>query len=230
MTDNRRRSSTSGRMGGRVARQALRAAPIPEDERAVQPGQASGRYQPLTESEVLRIHQAALETLEQIGIANAIPSCQALVTGAGGSMTEEGRLLFPRSLVEDIVASAAREIVLPGQDPRYDMHLTGNRTYFGTAGAAVHIVDTKKREYRESMLQDLYDAARIVDAMEHIHFFQRSMVPRDIEDPREMDFNTCYACRGCASATSNCAPKALTGIPPPCNRPASRAAWSTAGR
>ena len=193
MTDSRRHSSAAGRMGGRAARQALRAAPIPEDERAVQPGQESGRYQPLTESEVIRIHQAALEALEQIGIANAIPSCQELVTEAGGSMTQDGRLLFPRALVEDIVASAARDIILPGQDPRYDMHLTGNRTYFGTAGAAVHIVDTQKREYRESMLQDLYDAARIVDAMEHIHFFQRSMVPRDVEDPREMDFNTCYA-------------------------------------
>jgi trimethylamine--corrinoid protein Co-methyltransferase len=132
-------------MGGRAAKQALRAAPIPEDERAVQPGHVSGRYQPLTESEVMRIHQAVLEALEQIGIANAIPSCQDLVTGAGGSMTEEGRLLFPRSLVEDVVASAARDIVLPGQDARYDLHLTGNRTYFGTAGAAVHIVDTKKR-------------------------------------------------------------------------------------
>ncbi|MGE4660813.1 MAG: trimethylamine methyltransferase family protein, partial [Arenicellales bacterium] len=78
------------------------------------------------------------------------------------------------------------------QDPRYDLDLTGTRTYFGTAGAAVHIVDTVKREYRESMAQDLYDAARIVDQMEHIHFFQRSMVLRDIEDPAEMDFNTCY--------------------------------------
>ncbi len=57
----------------------------------------------------------------------------------------------------------------------------------------MHVVDTVKREYRESTAQDLYDAARIVDQMEHIHFFQRSMVLRDIENPAEMDFNTCYA-------------------------------------
>ena len=80
MTDSRRHSSASGRMGGRAARQALRAAPIPEDERAVHPGQESGRYQPLTESDVMRIHQAVLEALEQIGIANAIPSCQEPVS------------------------------------------------------------------------------------------------------------------------------------------------------
>ncbi|MEE3287833.1 MAG: trimethylamine methyltransferase family protein, partial [Pseudomonadota bacterium] len=192
MVGTDRASSGPGRMGGRAARRALRAAPIPQDERAVKPGQSSGRYQPLTSAEVERIHRAALEALEQIGIANAISSCRELITGAGGSLTEDGRLLFPRALVEDTIASAARDIVLTAQDPRYDMELSGNRAYFGTAGAAVHIVDPVKKEYRDSTLKDLYDAARIVDAMEHIHFFQRPMVARDVEDPREMDFNTCY--------------------------------------
>ena len=183
----------SNRMGGRTARQALRAAPIPEDEKPVRPGLSGGRYQPLTQDEVSRIHEAALEVLETIGFANALPSCVELVTQAGGSLTDDGRLLFPRSLIEDTLARCARNITLYGQDSRFDLHLSGSRTYFGTAGAAVHVVDTVKREYRESTAQDLYDAARIVDQMEHIHFFQRSMVLRDIEDPAEMDFNTCYA-------------------------------------
>ncbi|MGB0844379.1 MAG: trimethylamine methyltransferase family protein, partial [Alphaproteobacteria bacterium] len=69
----------------------------------------------------------------------------------------------------------------------------GSRTYFGTAGAAVHTVDGVTGEYRESLLSDLYDMARIVDKMEHIHFFQRTIVPRDLPDPYEMDINTLYA-------------------------------------
>lgn len=182
----------SSRLGGRAARQALRAAPIPEDEKPVRPGFHSGRYQPLTQDEVGRIHEAALKTLETIGFANALPSIIERVTAAGGTFTKDERLLVPRALVEDALAKCAKNITLYAQDPRYDLDLTGTRTYFGTAGAAVHIVDTVKREYRESMAQDLYDAARIVDQMEHIHFFQRSMVLRDIEDPAEMDFNTCY--------------------------------------
>ena len=183
----------SSRMGGRAARQALRAAPIPEDEKPVRPGLQSGRYQPLTQDEVERIHEAAIQTLETIGFANALPSIIERVTAAGGTYTEDERLLIPRSLVEDALSKCAKNITLYAQDPRYDLDLSGSRTYFGTAGAAVHIVDTVKREYRESTAQDLYDAARIVDQMEHIHFFQRSMVLRDIEDPAEMDFNTCYA-------------------------------------
>ena len=74
------------------------------------------------------------------------------------------------------------------------MLIQGKRVHYGTAGAAVHLVDVEKREYRESLLQDIYDAARIVDGLDNIHFFQRPMVPRDIPDPLEMDFNTLYAC------------------------------------
>ena len=181
------------RMGGRAARHALRSAPIPPDERPVQPGQSGGRFQPLSQSDVDRVHHAALDALETIGLANALPSQVELFTAAGCSMSEDGRLKFPRGLVEDTVASAARTIVLHGQEERYDLDLSGERVYFGTAGAAVHVVDIEKRVYRDSTISDLYDAARLVDRMEHIHFFQRSMVPRDLEDPREMDFNTCYA-------------------------------------
>ena len=74
------------------------------------------------------------------------------------------------------------------------MLIQGTRVHYGTAGAAVHLVDVEKREYRESLLQDIYDAARLVDGLDNIHFFQRPMVPRDIPDPLEMDFNTLYAC------------------------------------
>ena len=167
-------------MGGRAARQAMRAAPIPENEKPVRPGFSSGRYQPLSKDEVLKIHEAAIETLETIGFANSLPSCIELITSAGGSLTSDGRLLVPREMVEDALSKAAKNITLYAQDPEFDLDLSGSRTYFGTAGAAVHVVDTVKREYRESTAQDLYDAARIVDQMEHIHFFQRSMVLRDI--------------------------------------------------
>ena len=181
------------RMGGRTARHKLRAAPLREEEKAVRPGMIGGRYRPLDESGVKRIHDAALDVLEHIGLSEAIPSCIEAVTAAGGQLSPEGRLLFPRALVEDAVANAARDIVLHGQDPRHDLELSGNKVYFGTAGAAVHIVDPRTREYRESTLADLYDIARLVDTLEHIHFFQRSIVCRDLEDPRDLDFNTCYA-------------------------------------
>jgi trimethylamine--corrinoid protein Co-methyltransferase len=184
----------SKRRGGRTARKELRAAPIPAAERAVKPGMEGGNYKPLTDRDVERIHQAALEVLEKIGFSEAIPSCIELFTDAGARMTDDGRLLISRAMVEDALAMAGRHFVLPGFDPKHDMEPWGTKVYFGTAGAAVHIVDLETRSYRESTLADLYDAARLVDAMDNIHYFQRSMVARDMEDPRELDFNTCYVC------------------------------------
>ena len=185
---------SSRRRGGRAARRELRAAPIPEDARPVRAGLEGGRYRPLTEAEIKRVHEAALDVLEHIGFSNAIPSCVEIMTAAGARLNDEGRLVIPRALVEDTLAKAGRNLTLHAFDPKYDLELSGTKVHFGTAGAAVHIVDSETGAYRESTLRDLYDMARIVDAMEHIHFFQRPVVARDMEDPRDLDLNTCYAC------------------------------------
>ena len=182
------------RRGGRSARREIRAAPLPEDQRPVQPGMESGIYKPLAARDQDRIHEAVLEICENVGFADAIPSCVELVKEAGGRLDDNGRLLFPRKVIEYGLEKAQRNLVLCGQDPKHDMELKGSKTYFGTAGAAVHIADSKTYEYRESLLQDLYDIGRLVDALEHIHFYQRPVVARDMEDPRDLDLNTCYAC------------------------------------
>ncbi|MFP6729199.1 MAG: trimethylamine methyltransferase family protein [Alphaproteobacteria bacterium] len=182
------------RAGGRAARKALRAAKPSLSDAPVKAGLSGGRYLPLTEAEVRRVHSAALDVLEQIGLARAIPSCVELFTDAGGKMSDEGRLLIPRALVEDALAQAGRNFVLHGRDPRHDLEPWGKKVHFGTAGAAVHMVDSETGEYRDTLLKDLYDVARLVDCLDNIHFFQRPLVARDMIDPRDLDFNTTYAC------------------------------------
>jgi trimethylamine---corrinoid protein Co-methyltransferase len=185
--------SKVARGGARAARRAARSAPLPDSLRPVRPGMPGGRYKPLEDSDVLRIHHAALDVLEKIGLADATPSGVDYMTKAGAILNSAGRLIFPRALVEDTVARAARHFVLHGQDPKHDMEPWGSRVYFGTAGAAVHIVDAKTGVYRDSTTKDLYDIARVVDTLEHLHFYQRSVVCREVATPLEMDINTAYA-------------------------------------
>ena len=186
--------SVARRGGAREARRAARSGPLPDSLRPVRPGMSGGRYKPLSDADVLRIHHAALDALENIGLADAPPSGIELMVAAGAKLTDSGRLLFPRALVEDTLAKAGRRFVLHGQDPKHDMEPWDSRVYFGTAGAAVSMVDGKSGAYRDSTAQDLYNIARVVDTLEHIHFFQRTVVCRDLTIPQEMDFNTAYAC------------------------------------
>ncbi|MCB1463598.1 MAG: trimethylamine methyltransferase family protein [Nitratireductor sp.] len=191
----------SRRAGGRAGRIAVRSAPLAADRRPVRPGMSGGQYKPLSDADVERIHHAALDALEVIGFANAPASGVEILTGAGAVQGDDGRIRFPRALVEDMLAIAARDITLFGRDPAHDMLLSGKRVHFGTAGAAVHVVDVETREYRDSTAQDLYDAARLTHALDNVHFFQRVMVCRDIEDNYDMDVNTLYA--SCAGTTKH---------------------------
>ncbi|MEM9475113.1 MAG: trimethylamine methyltransferase family protein [Pseudomonadota bacterium] len=184
------------RAGGRAARVAARAAPLAEDMRPIRPGLRGGQYRPLTDEGVQQIHAAALDALETIGLSNAPASGIEIMTGAGAVLGDDGRLRFPRALVEDMLAIAARDITLMGRDAAHDLHLSGTKVHFGTAGAAVHIVDPVTGDYRESTARDLYDAARLTQHLDNIHFFQRAMVARDITDNLELDINTLYASCG----------------------------------
>ncbi len=181
------------RGGGRAARVAVRSAPLAMDKRPVRAGLEGGQYKPLTEAEVLRIHAAALEALEVVGLSQAPETGVEAMTAAGAILGEDGRLRFPRALVEDMVAKAARDFSLVARDPVHDLHLSGTRVHYGTAGAAVNIVDPVTGDYRPSTARDLYDSARLAHNLDNIHFFQRTMVCCEIPDLVEMDINTLYA-------------------------------------
>lgn len=183
----------SRRGGGRQAKMATRTAPLADNLRPIQAGMESGAYKPLNENDIALIHEAALQLLEELGLSQAPPSGIKAMTAAGAIMGDDGRLRFPRRMVEDMLAKAGRNFTLHGQDPKHDLHPGGKRVHYGTAGAAVHIVDVEKREYRDSLLQDLYDAARLVQKLDNIHFFQRPVVARDMENNLDLDINTVYA-------------------------------------
>jgi len=182
------------RSGGRAARRAARAAPLADHLRPIRPGLEGGTYNPLSAAQLERIHQGALDALEQIGLADAPPSGVRYLVDAGAILGDDGRIRFPRALVEDTIANANRSMTLHGRAPEHDLDLSGSRVHYGTAGAAVNLVEADGRNYRESTVQDLHDAARIADQLDNIHFLQRPMVCRDITDTSEMEYNSVFAC------------------------------------
>ncbi|MEP5758726.1 MAG: trimethylamine methyltransferase family protein [Litoreibacter sp.] len=164
-----------------------------DDLRPVRPGMKGGHYRPLSDADVQRIHHAALDALEEIGLSQAPPSGVEAMVAVGAIQGDDGRLRYPRALVEDMLSKAARNVTLPARDEKFDLHLKTDSVHFGTAGAAVHMVDPVTLEYRDPSTQDLYDAARLVQHLDNIHFFQRPLVCRELTDNLELDLNTIYA-------------------------------------
>ncbi|MFZ5789394.1 MAG: trimethylamine methyltransferase family protein [Pseudomonadota bacterium] len=69
---------------------------------------SGGRYLPLTRPEIEKIHRAALDVLEQVGLADTIQTGIDVMTAAGAVLRDNGRLTFPRALVEDTIAKDRR--------------------------------------------------------------------------------------------------------------------------
>lgn len=176
------------------SRRARKVATSNEAEPAAWPGVIGGRYRPLSSDEEDLVAETALELLATLGCAQAIPSMIERVTAQGGRLTEDGRLLFPRDLVGWAVKGARRDLVLYSRGDKPDVDLAGARVHTSSGGGAPEVLDLDTGEYRPGTAQDLYDAARICDAMDHIHHFSRSIVVRDAPDNRSLDVNTAYAC------------------------------------
>nr|WP_321248967.1 trimethylamine methyltransferase family protein [uncultured Ruegeria sp.] len=183
------------RNGGRAARRHARqdGAGMGVTE-AIWPGIEGGKFAALSARELSLIDTTAMRILGEIGLKGATRDCIDPVCAAGGSLTTDRRLLFPEPMVRRVLETAGRGFHLFGQRPEHDLDPSGARTHFGTSGAAVHIIDSETGQIRDTTLRDFYDMARLAEALPNIHMFQRTVVARDITDPREMDLNTLYAC------------------------------------
>ncbi len=185
---------TSRRSGGRSARIAQREMPS-DNNNTMRTGYTGGHYQALSEADVLRIHEGALHTLETVGmgIIGDMPDGATAIVEQGARLSDAGRILIPRAMVEDALGSTCRKWTLHALDGERNLDIAPNQVHFGTAGGAVSIRDFQSKSYRDTTLLDLYDAARLIDTLPHIHWCYRPLIARDMPTAMDLDVNTAYA-------------------------------------
>jgi trimethylamine--corrinoid protein Co-methyltransferase len=183
-----------------TSRSGTRKARLKQREEArkqikMNPGTDLGTcFKPLSESDVQKIHAAALNLLETVGMAAPTPRVLEAALAHGCSLNNKGRLVFPPGVVEDMLALAAKSFIVHGRNPAFDFEARNGKINFCTGGAAVKMLDIDTHQYRPSTLQDLYDLARVADTLENIQWFARPIVATEIEDIFQFDVNTIYAC------------------------------------
>ncbi len=162
-------------------------------------GLVGGQYKPLTDDQVQRIHESALSILERTGVQVEEPEARRLFQEAGADAAGN-RVRLPRSLVEDAVDWAPSKVVLAGRDPKWDLELEGARVHVGTGGAALTVLDLESGQPRAAVLRDVAELARLVDALDNVHFYLVPVYPTDM-DEENVDINQYYA--GLANTTKH---------------------------
>jgi len=187
MTD----TSTTRRTGGRAARHAKRAVPVSVNPAPA--GAAGGAYKALSELELQQIFDTALRLLAELGMGQVPDRLAKDLIAAGGVDLGNKRISLPIEMVKGTIETSAKEFWLYGRDPSRDIHVGGDRVYFGTGGAAVTTLDLETERYRPSTLQDLHDFTRLQDTLDNVAWFTRCCIATDISDMYDLDVNTAYA-------------------------------------
>ena len=159
-------------------------------------GLSGGLYQPLSSADIETIHQASLTILENTGILyeSGLEGTIDMLEAQGvGVDRERARVFFPKGIVETQAARARERVILFSRDGKNDLDLGQHRVYLGTGGAAIKILDIESGRARSTTRNDLYQLARLVDALDNIHFFLRPCIPTDIPED-DYDANVFYTC------------------------------------
>jgi len=156
-------------------------------------GLVGGSYKLLSDKDVERIHNASLRTLERTGIeVNTKRGLQIFKEKGAEVDFDKRRVKIPRCMVEDAIDKAPSKVILCGREEKHDLILEDKRVYMGTGGTALNVLDLETGEKRLSTLEDVGEIARLVDALENIHFYLLPVYPNDL--PKEkVDVNRFYA-------------------------------------
>ena len=150
----------------------------------------------LSESQKEAIHSATLELLRRTGVDVLVPEIRDLLKKAGCWMDGE-RVYIPPHLIEWAIRSAPSKVVLCDRNGNPAMELEGRKGYYGTGSDTPFVIDTYTGERRQTVLKDVANVAKLVDALEHIDFLMCMGIAFDVTESisdlyhfREMVQNT----------------------------------------
>lgn len=134
----------------------------------------------LSEDQKIRIHEASLELLERVGAEYHHPEAVELLEAAGARVLDEKRVQLPSWLVEQALASAPKRVVLANRKGKRVMPLWGDNVHYGPGSETPFTRDVYTGQRREAVLQDVVNAARVVDALENIDFCMSFALATDV--------------------------------------------------
>jgi len=135
----------------------------------------------LNDDELEQIHSATLEVLSRTGIFVEDEEALEIFHGAGAGVDKKSKVVkIPPHLVEDAIRWAPSTFFAFGRSPAKDVVLESNRVTFTNFGEGIVIKDIHTGELRETTKNDAREAARLIDALEHIDTYERAILSHDV--------------------------------------------------
>ena len=146
-------------------------------------GLPGGQYKPLADEDIIKIHKTSLRIFSEVGIQVNFPEALELFKQAGANVDDATKVAkFDPDLVTKLIESAPSVVRLYGRadNGELDCEIGGSNVYMGTGGTALNVQDPGSTDARRSKLEDIVNMARLVDALDNIHFYMLNVFPNEL--------------------------------------------------
>jgi len=134
----------------------------------------------LSDEEVLAIHEASLQVLEETGFMVKDRGALEIFKSAGASIEEQKEIVkIPKEIVKLALKSMPKKITLYGKKDS-KVELGAGNIYFMNGYGSVNVFDWRTGRRKPNTKQDLINFARVVDRMENNAVFYNEVTPQDI--------------------------------------------------
>jgi trimethylamine---corrinoid protein Co-methyltransferase len=132
----------------------------------------------LTQEQVERIHDAALEILEDVGLKVRYEPARDIFA-AHGCVVDGERVKFPRAVVEKYRKMYPSSFTFHGRDPRFDKTIPRDSPVIVTASSAPDIIDPVTGHERRAESGDIARIAHLINELPGYDVFSISTLADD---------------------------------------------------
>jgi trimethylamine--corrinoid protein Co-methyltransferase len=128
------------------------------------------QFKILSAEKIDKIHAATLEVLAQTGVRIRLPEAVELLADAGCEVAGNEIVKIPARVIEECLDMAPDTIRVYDRNGKAALELGGQNVHFGTGPTIQFVLDPDTGQRRESTMDDIATAARIVDHLPNLDF------------------------------------------------------------
>jgi trimethylamine---corrinoid protein Co-methyltransferase len=152
----------------------------PAHARVNQRANVTPTFRVLSDDQIEAIYHSALHVLQHVGARiHDVEAIQAY--RRGGAIVEDGNLVkLPAAMVKRALSTTPETITLAGRDRAKRLRLDRNSIYYGTGSDCPFVIDPYSDERRPFTRRDVYNAAKVAEALPNIDFFMSLGLTSDV--------------------------------------------------
>lgn len=133
----------------------------------------------LDDSQSARVHDAALDILENVGMLVRNARAQEIFRAQGLTLDENEIVKFPRSVIEGALKTIPPTFTFFARDEKFDRTLPDARPVMMTASSAPNLLDPLTGQERRAYSEDIARIARLIHTLEGFDVFSVATLAED---------------------------------------------------